>query len=291
MPLKAIFKAIRAGDIRVNEKKVKQNCRLKIGDKLYIYTPLLNHKKDDKCYITSSKLDMKRIVYEDENLLIYNKPRGVIVHGEKDSLDVMVKDYLSDKVKNSLSFSPGPLHRLDRNTEGLIVFSVSLNGARTFTQMLQQGDIQKYYITIVDGEFKDREEWIDNISRDNEKLISKLDQNGKKAHSIFIPLYRKNGKTVALIEIKTGRTHQIRTQCSIHSRPLSGDIKYNNNTKFSSYFLAALSLTFSKNSDILLKRSFSISLCKMNNPLIRDILNKDEVKLIDDLAKKEMGIK
>ncbi len=291
MSLKAIFKAIRSGDVRVNDKKVKQNCRLNIGDNLSIYTPLLNHKKDEKCIMISNKLDLNRIVYEDENLLIYNKPRGIIVHGEKNSLDVMVKEYLSGKVIDSLSFSPGPLHRLDRNTEGLIVFSVSLNGARTFTKLLQQGDIKKYYITIVDGEFKEKEEWIDNISRDNEKLISQLDQNGKRAHSIFTPVYIKNGKTVALIEIKTGRTHQIRTQCSIHSRPLSGDSKYNNNTEFNSYFLAALSLTFNKNSDILLKRSFSISLCKMKNPLIRDILDKDEVKLIDDLVKKEMGIK
>lgn len=290
MPLKRIFKCIRSGDIRINGKKVKQNHRLKIGDKLNIYIPLLNFKKNETQTDSNTRLDITRIVYEDKNILIYNKKRGIIVHGEKNSLDKQVQNYLSNKVKDSLSFNSGPLHRLDRNTDGLIVFSVSLNGARTFTKLLQNGDIKKVYITVVEGEHFKKEVWKDYISRDEKEFKSNLDNSGKLAHTVFNPIFRKNGKTVALVEIKTGRTHQIRVQCSIHSRPLVGDRKYNNKTSYRGYFLAAISLTFNKNSDILERRSFSIPVTGIKHPLLTEVFNKDDLKKIDGLINKEIKL-
>lgn len=290
MPLKTIFKCIRSGDIRINGKKVKQNQRLEIGDKLNIYTPLLNFKESENQTKTITNLDTKRIVYEDENILIYNKKRGTLVHGEKSSLDKQVQTYLNSKIKDSLSFNSGPLHRLDRNTEGLIVFSVSLNGARTFSELMQNGNIKKVYITLVEGEHHKKEVWKDYISRDGNRCKSHLDDSGKLAHTIFNPIFTKNGKTLALVEIKTGRTHQIRVQCSTHSRPLVGDGKYNNKTDYRSYFLAAISLTFNKKSDILDKRSFNIPLTDIKNPLLMKIFNRGEIERIDDLIKKEMEL-
>ncbi|MGL1894380.1 MAG: RluA family pseudouridine synthase [Spirochaetaceae bacterium] len=286
MPLKLVFKSIRAGDIRVNSKKVKQNHRLVEGDVLWIYKPFLSHVENKPQKRSTSKIVTSRIYFENDHILLYNKPKGVLVHGDSDSLDIQIKEYLKDKIEKTLSFSPGPLHRLDRNTQGLIVFSKSLKGARGFTQMLQEGDIKKVYITIVDGEYSNKEEWNDKISRDDKTHKSFESIDGQQALSNFIPLYRKNGKTIALIEIKTGRTHQIRVQCKIHNRPLVGDNKYNNSTNYNTYFLSAISLSFSKNSDILSNKTFTLSLSSFKDKILNDLFNNVEIEKVEKLVQK-----
>lgn len=288
LPLKAIFKAIRSGDIRVNNKKVKQNYRLTILDTLYIYKPLLSHTKNE--ITKTSKLESKRVIFENDNLLIYNKERGELVHGKKDSLDKKVKYYLKDKVKESLSFSPGPLHRLDRNTQGLITFSVSLKGAREFTNFLQNSEIKKIYLTLVEGAHTNREVWEDKISRDEENKKSFKDSSGELAVTTFIPLLTKKGKTLALMDIKSGRTHQIRVQASIHNRPLVGDNKYNSIKSSDPYFLSAISLTFPKKNDILSKRNIYLDIEKQDISTLTKFFTKEELMESEVLIKKELII-
>ncbi len=96
-------------------------------------------------------------------------------------------------------------------------------------------------------------------------------------HHSITPLLNANNKTLALIEIKTGRTHQIRVQCSIHNRPLVGDIKYNKKTEYKTYFLSALSLTFNEKSDILKNRTFTLPLNCNSHTLINNLFSKDEI--------------
>lgn len=279
MSLKAVFKAIRNGDIRINKKKVKQNYKLNEGDELAIFSPFLKHKKEESN--NNFKLDSKRVIYESSDILIYNKKRGELVHGERDSLDKRVKSYLKNKIINTLSFSPGPLHRLDRNTQGLIVFSVSLLGARTFTKLLKDNKIQKFYLTIVDGEYYNKETWNDSLERDEKSLKSYKSDKGQKAVTIFTPLLAKKGKTLSLIEIKTGRTHQIRAHCSIHKRPLTGDIKYNKRTDYKEYFLSAISLSFNINSAILDKRTFTLPIERKIHPLLNQLFSDSELRGIE----------
>lgn len=290
MPLKSIFKSIRSGDIRVNSLKVKPNNRVENGDTLMIYKPLLKNRSDSKKIESGAKLDKNRIVFENSHILIYNKPEGTLVHGEKNSLDKQVKNYLADKVEKSLSFSPGPLHRLDRNTNGLIVFSISLYGARTFTRMIQDNEISKNYLTIVDGIHTNYEKWIDTIDRDEKLLKSYKSEKGKTAITTFTPLFYKKNRTVALIGIETGRTHQIRVQCSIHNRPLTGDLKYNNSTPYKEYYLSAISLTFLQKSDIVNnKERFILPLKSSANKIIKNLLTNEELSSVECLVQKELG--
>lgn len=289
MPLKSIFKSIRSGDIRVNSLKVKQNQILQVGDILGIYKPFLNHIEKKSIISSKYSIDKNRIIFENNDILIYNKPRGVLVHGEKDSLDILIRSYLQNKVEESLSFSPGPLHRLDRNTQGLIIFSISVNGARTVSEMIKKNEISKFYLTVVDGTYNKKEHWVDKLSRDEKTLMSYASEDGKVAISTFIPLISKNNKTMALINIETGRTHQIRVQCAIHNRPLTGDLKYNNKTEYNEYFLSAISLTFTKKSDIINQSTFSIPLEKTESQIITKLFPKSEIKKVELLIQEELN--
>lgn len=288
MPLKTIFKHIRSGDIRVNEKKIKQNYRVNTGDILYIYKPLLQDRTTKKSDRDITPLNSKRVKFQNKHILIYNKERGVIVHGERDSLDKRVKKHLENITEKSLSFSSGPLHRLDRNTQGLITFSVSLKGARTFTEQLQNREIRKFYLTIVDGNFSKKEHFIDYIDRDEKEFKSYNSKEGKRAESYFTPLINKQGKTISLIEIKSGRTHQIRIQCSIHNRPLTGDRKYNPGTTYKEYYLAAISLTFPTKSDIVNISEVVLPVEQTTSSLLQELLTKEEISRLNLLIQKEV---
>lgn len=287
-PLKNIFKSIRNGDIRINSKKVKQNYRLNDSDILSIYRPLLKGREIKK--ETGRSIDRDRVVYEDSNILIYNKKIGDLVHGGDDPLDKRVSSYLQEKVKESLSFKPGPLHRLDRNTQGLIAFSVSLDGARTFSSLLKSNEIEKVYLTLVEGEYTQREKWVDRIKRDEKSRKSYMSEDGELAETHFIPVIKKSGVTLALMNIKTGRTHQIRVQSGIHNRPLVGDNKYNDNKSARDYFLSAISLTFGKNSGILNIGSLYLELDRLDTKLIKTFFNKKELELANRLIRQELNI-
>jgi 23S rRNA pseudouridine955/2504/2580 synthase len=184
------------------------------------------------------------ILWEGAGLLVLNKPAGLAVHGESrrqtDTLERRVQAYLSGRLPPSLSFKPGPLHRLDKPTSGIIVFSESLEGARHFSALLQEGRIRKRYLAILDGALTKDEAWDDMLVRDKaarKTLIAPaaetngpVDAAAKPAHTRAAPLAwaRNDGhvRTLVRLEIGTGRTHQIRAQAARRGHPLSGDRKY-----------------------------------------------------------------
>ena len=138
LSLPEIYKGIRKGLIKVNNKKTKSDYRIKENDTISIASFLLNNLKADEYKaaaggpspsISKDSINMPEIVFENEHIIIINKPYNINVHGDKNSLDKIVEQYYENKgINSSLSFKPGPLHRLDRNTTGLIAFSMSLEG-------------------------------------------------------------------------------------------------------------------------------------------------------------------
>lgn len=271
-PLPLLHRLLRQKKVLVDGKPAKAEDRLDSGVKISI--PLLSGSSSDKPsvspHIKSRSKSLPDILWEGSGLLAVNKPPGVTVHG-KDSLDDMVQSYLADKLPPSLSFKSGPLHRLDKPSSGIVVFSTSLQGARLFSSLLREHKVRKTYLAIVEGNmekelFKESRVWEDTLVRDKVKKktfvsgkMTSEETAGKKAITTVIPLATATfkGKPYTLItaEITTGRTHQIRAQAASHGYPLAGDVKYGGRTASfaedigfdSGFFLHAWKLEFLDN--------------------------------------------
>ena len=278
--LPEIYKLLRKGLIKLNHKKAKPETHVAQGDIISIAAFLFDDDEFDKTDIAdnaekksvSTKL---KIVFENEHLLIIDKPYDRTVHGKTDGLYKDVIEYLNQKsetqTNSSLSFKPGPLHRLDRRTTGLLVFSKSLEGARWFTDGIKTHTIQKKYYGLAQGTLTQKETWKDFITDAGENdegfftVQAKTDESENETEKSVVcettatPLAcgSTNGKAFTLVEyaIKTGRKHQIRSQSALHKHPLAGDTAYGaerlygSNLKASSreFYLQAYCLTFPKN--------------------------------------------
>lgn len=251
--LSAIYKIIRK-DIKVNGKRKTENYQLRLGDELALYVSDEDIKKYQAKPERQRSKRQFEIVYEDENLLIVNKPFGLLTHGDakekKNHLSNQVLDYLIEEGKYNprleKTFSPAPANRLDRNTTGLVIFGKNAKALRELNKLVR-GDneggkgIGKYYLTIVVGEVKkplDLQGEMVKDGKDNKVRILKSEGEvgkGKIMRTLARPLETvvfngasgKPGKlTLMEVEILTGRTHQIRAQLFEAGYPLIGDPKY-----------------------------------------------------------------
>ena len=255
LPLSSLHRLIRKGKITVNGKAALPGIRVRRGQAIEIPDSAMNGQiqsrenqgppgavkdrsfpqgKEDFSAKTPGENDfpLLKILFEDSGLLVLNKPAGIAVHGPQ-SLEEQVLAYLKPRLAPSLSFRPGPLHRLDKPTSGILIFSTSLMGARYFSALLRERKIRKQYLAIVDGIIEGAHTWNDLLARDEGQQKTFGSENfgisnekSKNAQTMVRALANAPGHTLILAEIKTGRTHQIRAQCSLHGRPLSGDRKY-----------------------------------------------------------------
>lgn len=234
LPLSRIYQSIRSGFIRLNDKKAKAETLISTDDVISIAEVLCNDKSDEqKTNQPKNKIKLTD-VFINQHIRIINKPYGIAVHdGEKGGLtEIISSDYAEKKKDNSLSFIPGPLHRLDIITTGLLVFSQSIDGARIFSEMLQNHEIKKTYLAILQGKVKDTLKLEDKLTEKNRtvRVAKNDDKAAKTAITNVIPLchgvYCDKDLTLAKIQIETGRTHQIRAQCSVRGFPLLGDELY-----------------------------------------------------------------
>jgi len=257
--LGTLHKAVRKGDIRINGKKILQGQLCAAGDILEVSGILWRAEtpravsargKGEALKIDDPSAPMRipssMILLETPDLLFLDKPRGMLVHDGEESLAALVNSYLFLILGDSLSFKPGPLHRLDRNTTGIVTFSKSIEGARLFSEFLRTGKIRKTYLTIMTGEIHAPAVWTDMLARDEKSHTSSVidahccrNPSGKPAETRVYPLHAHEGMTLARIEIGTGRTHQIRVQAAFHGHPLIGDRKYSRAATERKYFLHA----------------------------------------------------
>jgi 23S rRNA pseudouridine955/2504/2580 synthase len=252
-PLSFINRLLRKKKVLVNGIARSGNYRVAQGDTITVKAAGENTgPTPPRPAPSEAEKTRLRIIYEDDDLLVVDKPRGMLTHGEN-SLASEVLAYLDGKIPTSLSFHPGPLHRLDRNTSGLVVFGKSLAGSQFFTHALQNGLVRKYYLALADGFIEKEETWEDYLERDKteKKTYAATHHTAQKALTKIRPIKAKNGMTCIEAEIATGRTHQIRAQCGIHGHPLSGDKKYGGSSQNKGYFLRAYKMVIEK--DGLLK--------------------------------------
>jgi 23S rRNA pseudouridine955/2504/2580 synthase len=247
LSLASIFASLRKGRIGVNGSRASPDYRLERGDCIDVPLRIVQDRDSWIPAREGSGVPADLLVLSTENLLFFNKPKGMLVHGA-DSLETLVlASRRNDPLKrDSLAFRPGPLHRLDRNTSGLVAFPRTSLGARTFTALLRERKVGKFYLALLEGKLGSFVEWEDILHRDSENRITRSGggAEGKAALTRVLPLVSDSGFTFACMEIRTGFTHQIRAQSAIHGHPLAGDVKYGGRGHPQGYFLHAWRLVF-----------------------------------------------
>jgi len=236
-PLSAIHRMLRQGLVLVGGCKADAGRRVLSGEIITVLDVECDTHAAEPLKIgvkTGASLPVPEILFEGSGLLILNKPAGLSVHG-RGSLDSMVQSYLAPKLPPSLSFRPGPLHRLDKPSSGVLAFSAGLEGARLFSGMMRGGMINKDYLAIVEGRIKKAETWKDGLFRDTrikktftENQVGNNSERLKEKYAVTCvsPLTANKDCSLVLFRIETGRTHQIRAQAASRGHPLLGDRKY-----------------------------------------------------------------
>lgn len=224
LPLSAIFRLFRTGRVRVNGVKALASTRVREGDAIRVEAFSEGRTRETTTPQAAKAIEPLAMT---SDLAFFNKPKGMLTHG-LDSLDELVRPTLLSEKDASLSFSPGPLHRLDRNTSGIVAFPRSTLGARVFSDALRSRRIGKLYLAVLQGRLRGGAHWIDPLVRlrSERKTLASPMKDARKAETIVAPIALAGSYTLAVIRILTGVSHQIRAQASTHGFPLAGDKKY-----------------------------------------------------------------
>lgn len=216
--LSEIFSAIRKGKVRINGKKSKENYRLKLNDEIEIQDLDFKMKENKKIDYEYKNL----IFYENDDILIINKPKGIAMHKGTDTKKGLAEMF-------NINFA----NRLDKKTSGLVIACKNPTSLRHITKLIRENKIIKKYkaISIDNGKYNIGDEFIieNKLLEINKKVI--VSEKGKISKTKFKVIDIKNGKIYFDIELFTGRKHQIRVQLSNIGLAIIGDDKYSNKYK------------------------------------------------------------
>lgn len=233
-PLSDIYKLIRKKEVRVNGKGARENMRLDTGDVIefrYDFTPL------EAPAVKMAGRDFS-IVFEDENLLVVDKPPGLILHPDishgEDTLVDQVIYYLYESGSfnpgDEKTFRPAAVNRLDLNTGGLVIFAKNNRSLQALNEMIRGRLVEKRYLSIVKGNFEGEREIKAYLIKDRDNNTVSISENftdgAKEIHTKIVPIKSSNGYSLVEVELITGRSHQIRAQLAAMGHPIIGDVKY-----------------------------------------------------------------
>lgn len=280
-PLSFIYKLFRKKDVKVNGHWQDKKYLISSGEEISIYITDSQLEEFKRQVESKQAEDISNwIIYEDENILLVNKPRGVLVQKnseDSNALDEMVISYLINKGEynpnKNLGYKPAPAHRLDRNTAGIVVFGKNIATLRYLSEALNDKSvISKRYLALVKGEIsKDGEINVPLLKNSKSQRVS-VSNEGKPSITRYKVVETFKGYTLLEVELLTGRTHQIRVHMAYINHPVVGDSKYGDyelnkeiesKYGFKNQFLEAYQLDFHKLNNplkYLSGRSFKISL-------------------------------
>ena len=224
-----IQRLIENGNILVNGEKRKISYKVQIGDNISINIP-----KPKESKIKAEEIPLE-IIYEDKDIIVVNKPKGMVVHPANGNLEGTLVNAIMSICKNSLSgiggeIRPGIVHRLDKDTSGLLIVAKNDLAHINMSNQIKNRQVKKIYIALVRGNIDEEEATINmpigRSTKDRKKMAVRKD--GKEAITHFKVLKRYSEYTLLEVKIDTGRTHQIRVHLSEIGHPVVGDMVYSN---------------------------------------------------------------
>lgn len=254
VPLSAIYKALRTGRVRVNGARGKAEHVLGEGD--VVQWDLAEGPAADRPGVRTDAVaaggDRPRhrgdldIVYEDDDLLVLDKPAGLLTHGDRpgdqDTLIDRAWAYLDSRGEvKSLVVRPAAVNRLDRNTSGLVLVGKNAETLGELSRMIRERRLRKVYLTVLQGHLPGQGELRDTLVRDAATRRTRVagpgeEAAGRQALSRYRTLDALHGYSLVEVELVTGRTHQIRAQFAAIGHPLLADAKYGGRPAFGRSF-------------------------------------------------------
>lgn len=222
-----LSKLIDDGQVLVNGKAQAKNYKLKSGDSLSVTIP-------DPVNITAQPENIPlNIVYEDDDLIVVNKPKGMVVHPAPGNYSGTLVNALLYHCKDSLSgingeLRPGIVHRIDKNTSGLLIVAKNDIAHRQLAVQIKEHSFTREYMAVVCGRISDDGTVDAPIGRHqtDRKRMTVTDRNSKNAVTHYFVKKQYNGYTYIICRLETGRTHQIRVHMSYIGHPVAGDDVY-----------------------------------------------------------------
>jgi 23S rRNA pseudouridine955/2504/2580 synthase len=261
VPRSLVYRILRTGEVRVNGKRAKPETRLVAGDRVRL-PPMQRKTEEQRAAERSAPSRSLRefvssaIIHEDRDLIVINKPAGVAVHGGS-GLSAGVIEALRAKYPELKELEL--VHRLDRETSGVLLVAKRRAALRELHALLRERDMDKRYLALVVGRWPFGTKTIDlplktNLKQGGERVV-RVHADGQQAVTTFKPV-EHFGKLATLLDVSlgTGRTHQIRVHAAHAGHPIAGDDKYGDrerDAKLKPYglqrmFLHAQSLTFKR---------------------------------------------
>ena len=225
----AVQRLIDEEKITINGKIVKSSYKVQYGDRIEI-----EEEPAKEIELKAQDIPLE-ILYEDDDIIVVNKPKGMVVHPANGNPDGTLVNAIMSICKDSLSgiggeIRPGIVHRLDKNTSGAIIIAKNDKAHINLSEQLKNHEIKKTYIALVRGVVKENNASINmpigRSKKDRKKMD--VDKNGKEAITHFKVMKRYKDSTLLEINIETGRTHQIRVHLSHIGYPIIGDDVYSN---------------------------------------------------------------
>ncbi len=225
VPKSHIYRILRRGEVRVNSGRIRAQYKVCVGDKVRI--PPVRVATPAAGEVKPMRSLEERILFENSRCLVINKPSGTAVHGGSGLSYGVIEAFRAGRPQAPFLELA---HRLDRETSGCLVLAKRRSFLRAFQEQLRQGAVVKHYLALVSGEWQGGNQTVavplrKNLLQGGERMVM-VDETGKQAISVFKPVTCFRTATLVEVELKTGRTHQIRVHGAHIGHPLAGDEKY-----------------------------------------------------------------